>query len=105
MAGLRGFCRLTEIRFRARRDDLRLVSSPLTTPASGRQQRHPGVTAPRCGCPGRGPGKITGVVKGAGVGRPRASGAAANRPDARQAVLDAAGELFTGAGYAATTTR
>lgn len=46
-----------------------------------------------------------GVVKGAGVGRPRASGAAANRPDARQAVLDAAGELFTGAGYAATTTR
>jgi AcrR family transcriptional regulator len=45
------------------------------------------------------------VVKGAGVGRPRASGAAANRPDARQAVLDAAGELFTGAGYAATTTR
>ncbi|SFW89274.1 TetR/AcrR family transcriptional regulator [Amycolatopsis australiensis] len=43
--------------------------------------------------------------KGAGVGRPRASGAAANRPDARQAVLDAAGELFTGAGYAATTTR
>lgn len=45
------------------------------------------------------------MVKGAGVGRPRASGAAANRPDARQAVLDAAGELFTGAGYAATTTR
>ena len=45
------------------------------------------------------------VVKGSGVGRPRASGAAANRPDARQAVLDAAGELFTGAGYAATTTR
>ncbi|WP_410588964.1 TetR/AcrR family transcriptional regulator [Amycolatopsis sp. lyj-23] len=30
---------------------------------------------------------------------------AANRPDARAAVLDAAGELFTGAGYAATTTR
>ncbi|MEV6878839.1 helix-turn-helix domain-containing protein [Amycolatopsis sp. NPDC051128] len=45
------------------------------------------------------------MVKGSGVGRPRASGAAANRPDARQAVLDAAGELFTGAGYAATTTR
>ena len=45
------------------------------------------------------------VVKGTGVGRPRASGAAANRPDARLAVLDAAGELFTGAGYAATTTR
>ncbi|MEU0792743.1 helix-turn-helix domain-containing protein [Amycolatopsis sp. NPDC005961] len=45
------------------------------------------------------------MVKGVGVGRPRASGAAANRPDARQAVLDAAGELFTGAGYAATTTR
>lgn len=45
------------------------------------------------------------MVKGAGVGRPRASGAAASRPDARQAVLDAAGELFTGAGYAATTTR
>jgi AcrR family transcriptional regulator len=45
------------------------------------------------------------VVKGTGVGRPRASGAAANRPDARQAVLDAAAELFTGAGYAATTTR
>ncbi len=42
---------------------------------------------------------------GSGVGRPRASGAAASRPDARQAVLDAAGELFTGAGYAATTTR
>ncbi|GHG39704.1 MULTISPECIES: TetR/AcrR family transcriptional regulator [Amycolatopsis] len=39
------------------------------------------------------------------MGRPRASGAAANRPDARQAVLEAAGELFTGAGYAATTTR
>ncbi|MEV4057620.1 helix-turn-helix domain-containing protein [Amycolatopsis sp. NPDC049688] len=39
------------------------------------------------------------------MGRPRASGAAASRPDARQAVLDAAGELFTGAGYAATTTR
>ncbi len=45
------------------------------------------------------------MVKGTGVGRPRASGAAASRPDARQAVLDAAGELFTGAGYAATTTR
>jgi len=45
------------------------------------------------------------VVKGSGVGRPRASGAAASRPDARQAVLDAAGELFTDAGYAATTTR
>ncbi len=42
---------------------------------------------------------------GSGVGRPRASGAAASRPDARQAVLDAAGELFTEAGYAATTTR
>ena len=45
------------------------------------------------------------MVKGTSVGRPRASGAAASRPDARQAVLDAAGELFTGAGYAATTTR
>ncbi|MGW3961237.1 TetR/AcrR family transcriptional regulator [Amycolatopsis sp. NPDC005003] len=45
------------------------------------------------------------MVKGSGVGRPRASGAAASRPDARQAVLEAAGELFTGAGYAATTTR
>lgn len=45
------------------------------------------------------------MVKGAGAGRPRASGAAANRPDARQAVLDAAAELFTGTGYAATTTR
>lgn len=44
-------------------------------------------------------GKVT------GVGRPRASGATASRQDARQAVLDAAGELFTGAGYAATTTR
>ncbi|MGW4486134.1 TetR/AcrR family transcriptional regulator [Amycolatopsis sp. NPDC004368] len=44
-------------------------------------------------------GKVT------GVGRPRASGAAASRQDARSAVLDAAGELFTGAGYAATTTR
>ena len=44
-------------------------------------------------------------VKGSGVGRPRASGAAASRPDARQAVLDAAGALFTDAGYAATTTR
>ncbi|WP_370942728.1 TetR/AcrR family transcriptional regulator [Amycolatopsis sp. cg5] len=40
-----------------------------------------------------------------GVGRPRASGAAASRQDARQAVMDAAAELFTGAGYAATTTR
>lgn len=39
------------------------------------------------------------------VGRPRASGAAASREDAREALLDAAGELFTGAGYAATTTR
>ncbi|QRP50052.1 TetR/AcrR family transcriptional regulator [Amycolatopsis sp. FDAARGOS 1241] len=39
------------------------------------------------------------------VGRPRASGAAASRQDAREALLDAAGELFTGAGYAATTTR
>ncbi|MEV6898110.1 helix-turn-helix domain-containing protein [Amycolatopsis sp. NPDC051372] len=43
--------------------------------------------------------------KATGVGRPRASGAAASRQDAREAVLDAAGELFTGAGYAATTTR
>jgi AcrR family transcriptional regulator len=43
--------------------------------------------------------------KATGVGRPRASGAAASRQDSRQAVLDAAGELFTGAGYAATTTR
>jgi AcrR family transcriptional regulator len=43
--------------------------------------------------------------KTTGVGRPRASGAAASRRDSRQAVLDAAGELFTGAGYAATTTR
>ncbi|MFF4600304.1 TetR/AcrR family transcriptional regulator [Amycolatopsis sp. NPDC001319] len=43
--------------------------------------------------------------KATGVGRPRASGAAASRQDAREALLDAAGELFTGAGYAATTTR
>ncbi|MFE0026225.1 TetR/AcrR family transcriptional regulator [Amycolatopsis sp. NPDC059021] len=40
-----------------------------------------------------------------GVGRPRASGAAASSQNAREAVLEAAGELFTGAGYAATTTR
>ncbi|WP_326833822.1 helix-turn-helix domain-containing protein [Amycolatopsis rhabdoformis] len=43
--------------------------------------------------------------KATGVGRPRASGAVASRQDAREALLDAAGELFTGAGYAATTTR
>ncbi|MCU1682457.1 MAG: TetR family transcriptional regulator [Amycolatopsis sp.] len=43
--------------------------------------------------------------KSTGVGRPRASGAAASRQDSRQAVLEAAAELFTGAGYAATTTR
>jgi AcrR family transcriptional regulator len=40
-----------------------------------------------------------------GVGRPRASGAAASKDDARQALLGAAAELFTAAGYAATTTR
>jgi AcrR family transcriptional regulator len=40
-----------------------------------------------------------------GVGRPRASGAAASKTDARAAVLAAAAELFAGAGYAATTTR
>lgn len=39
------------------------------------------------------------------VGRPRASGAAASREDARQAVLDAAAELFTTTGYTATSTR
>ncbi|MFI7116434.1 TetR/AcrR family transcriptional regulator [Amycolatopsis sp. NPDC049868] len=45
------------------------------------------------------------MTKTTGVGRPRASGAAASKREARLAVLDAAGELFTGAGYAATTTR
>lgn len=45
------------------------------------------------------------MSKTTGVGRPRASGAAASKREARLAVLDAAGELFTGAGYAATTTR
>ncbi|HET6499570.1 MAG TPA: helix-turn-helix domain-containing protein [Amycolatopsis sp.] len=39
------------------------------------------------------------------VGRPRASGAAASSEDAKQAVLDAAAELFTTTGYAATSTR
>jgi AcrR family transcriptional regulator len=39
------------------------------------------------------------------VGRPRASGAAASKQDARQALLGAAAELFTSGGYAATTTR
>ncbi|AXB48475.1 TetR/AcrR family transcriptional regulator [Amycolatopsis albispora] len=39
------------------------------------------------------------------VGRPRANGVAASRHDAREAVLDAAAELFTTAGYTATTTR
>jgi AcrR family transcriptional regulator len=39
------------------------------------------------------------------VGRPRASGAAASRQDARQAVLEAAAQLFTDTGYAATSTR
>jgi AcrR family transcriptional regulator len=39
------------------------------------------------------------------VGRPRASGAAASRQDARQAVLEAAAQLFTSIGYAATSTR
>jgi hypothetical protein len=43
------------------------------------------------------------VVDGVGAGRPRANSAAANRPDAWQAVLDAAGELCTGVGYATTT--
>lgn len=40
-----------------------------------------------------------------GVGRPRASGATANRQDAKRAVLAAAAELFTTIGYAATSTR
>ncbi|MBP2182446.1 TetR/AcrR family transcriptional regulator [Amycolatopsis magusensis] len=40
-----------------------------------------------------------------GVGRPRASGESASRHDAREAVLDAAAELFTTTGYTATTTR
>ncbi|MDT7726761.1 MAG: hypothetical protein QOI21_3337 [Actinomycetota bacterium] len=39
------------------------------------------------------------------MGRPRASGAAASKDDARQALLEAAAGLFTAAGYAATTTR
>lgn len=39
------------------------------------------------------------------MGRPRASGAAASREAAREDVLAAAAELFTGAGFAATTTR
>ncbi|HKS45687.1 MAG TPA: helix-turn-helix domain-containing protein [Amycolatopsis sp.] len=39
------------------------------------------------------------------AGRPRATGAAASSEDARQAVLDAAAELFTTTGYAATSTR
>ena len=48
-------------------------------------------------------GKIR--VVSSGVGRPRASGAAASKQDARQALLGAAAELFTAAGYTATTTR
>ncbi|ALG09257.1 TetR/AcrR family transcriptional regulator [Kibdelosporangium phytohabitans] len=40
-----------------------------------------------------------------GVGRPRASGATASSQDAKRAVLEAAAELFTTTGYAATTTR
>ncbi|WP_285487488.1 TetR/AcrR family transcriptional regulator [Amycolatopsis taiwanensis] len=40
-----------------------------------------------------------------GVGRPRASGAAASSQDAKQAVLEAAAELFATTGYAATSTR
>ena len=39
------------------------------------------------------------------MGRPRATGAAASREDARLAVLEAAAQLFTTTGYAATTTR
>jgi AcrR family transcriptional regulator len=39
------------------------------------------------------------------AGRPRATGAAASSQDAKRAVLEAAAELFTTTGYAATTTR
>lgn len=39
------------------------------------------------------------------MGRPRATGVAASRHDAREDVLDAAAELFTTTGYTATTTR
>ncbi|WP_037267965.1 TetR/AcrR family transcriptional regulator [Kibdelosporangium aridum] len=39
------------------------------------------------------------------VGRPRASGATASSQDAKRAVMEAAAELFTATGYAATTTR
>lgn len=39
------------------------------------------------------------------MGRPRASGAAASSEAAREDLLAAAAELFTSAGYAATTTR
>jgi AcrR family transcriptional regulator len=62
-----------------------------------------GLTNSRRGRHLGGTGKIS--LMSSSVGRPRASGAAASSEDAKQAVLEAAAELFTATGYAATSTR